>query len=199
MKRWYVAYTKQGHEKKVTEVLGRKKIEHYCPINTIPELWSEQGTFIRARLFKSYVFARLCEHELDKIYHVEGVINLVYRLGQPAVINDAEIDSIKQFLRQYNNVRVEKISIDLKQGTPLTVLSSQQNNGKLHTETTKQSKLVLPELGYILFGEERMIVDEISEQPGAGREEYSPRHYPSGIFHQAGQMMRLLRVKLFQQ
>jgi transcription antitermination factor NusG len=192
MKRWYVAYTKLGHEKKVTEILGRKKVENYCPLNTITHLWSDQ--VVRACLFKSNIFIRVCESELERLYHTDGVINIVHRLGKPAVINDSEIDSIKQFLKQFSNVKLEKISMDLKQGTPLTVVPG---NGDDQLQEQKQpARVILPAMGYILHSEEPAVIDDVTEQPARDKEEYSP---PATIMHHAGEMMRLLRVKFFQQ
>jgi hypothetical protein len=193
MKRWYVAYTKLGHEKKVTEILGRKKVENYCPINTITHLWSDQ--VVRACLFKSYVFIRVCESELEKLYHTDGVINIVYRLGKPAVINDCEIDSIKQFLKQYSNVKLEKISMDLKLGTPLSVVHA-NGDGLLHNQLEQPTRVILPALGYILHSEEPAVIDHVTDQPARDKEEYSPS---MALMHQAGEMMKLLRVKFFNQ
>jgi len=193
MKRWYVAYTKLGHEKKVTEILVRKKVENYCPINTITHLWSDQ--VVRACLFKSYVFIRVCESELEKLYNTDGVINIVYRLGKPAVINDSEIDSIKQFLKRFSNVKLEKISMDLKQGAPLSVVPG-NGNGLSQSEQKQPTTIVLPALGYILHSEEPAVTNDVTEQPARDKEEYSPS---TAIMHQAGEMMKLLRVKFFNQ
>ena len=36
-KKWFVVHTKPRFEKRVTEILTRKKIENYCPINKVSE------------------------------------------------------------------------------------------------------------------------------------------------------------------
>jgi len=195
-KKWYVAYTKQGHEKKVTEILVRQRVEHFCPHNTIHQPWNDHP--VRTCLFKSYVFTRIWENEIEKIYHTDGVINVVYRLGQPAVIGDAEIESIRQFVKQYNNIKLEKLRLDLKNGSLLTV-PLLHGNGVFHDDHKKRSKLVLSELGYILFGEEKTVIDEIPEHTTGDSEQYSTHHYPGTIIHNAGEMMKLLRVKFFHQ
>ena len=36
-KKWYAVYTRPRWEKKVAEILTRRKIENYCPINKVSE------------------------------------------------------------------------------------------------------------------------------------------------------------------
>ena len=197
-KKWYVAYTKLGHERKVTEILLRQRIEHFCPHNTIHQPWNDHA--VRSCLFKSYVFTRILEDELAKLYHTDGVINVVYRLGQPAVISDGEIESIRHFVSQYNNIKLERLRLDLKNGQPLTVPLLHNGNGVMSDDHKKRGRLVLSELGYILFGEEKMVVDEMPEHTTGDHEQYSSHHYPGEtIIHNAGEMMKLLRVKFFHQ
>jgi hypothetical protein len=111
------------------------------------------------------------------------------------VINDSEIDSIKQFLKRYSNVKLEKISMDLKQGTPLSIVPG-NGNGLQHSEQRQPTKVVLPALGYVLHSEEPAVADDVTDQPTRDKEEYSPS---TAIMHQAGEMMKLLRVKFFNQ
>ena len=39
-KQWYAVYTRPGVEKKVCEILTRKKIENYFPLNRIVGDWN---------------------------------------------------------------------------------------------------------------------------------------------------------------
>ncbi len=60
-------------------------------------------------LFKSYVFARVNEEEQIKIRMTAGVMNFVYWQGKPAVIPAREIETIRKFLNEYENVIAEPL------------------------------------------------------------------------------------------
>ncbi|MCG7856233.1 UpxY family transcription antiterminator [Flavihumibacter sediminis] len=109
-KRWYVVYTKPRWEKKVSELLKRKGIEHYCPMNKVRKKWSDRYKIIEEPLFKSYLFVHIEETEQSSIRFVEGVVNYVYWLGKPAIVRNDEIEKIKRFLNEYSDIKV--ISID---------------------------------------------------------------------------------------
>ncbi len=59
-------------------------------------------------MFTSYVFVRVAETEHNLLKQTDGIINMVYWLGKPAVIRDSEIDLIKKFLNEYTNVKLER-------------------------------------------------------------------------------------------
>lgn len=58
-------------------------------------------------VFKGYVFVRLDEGKKWEIKEVHGILNFVYWLGKPAHIRDEEIDIIRKFLNEFNDVQVE--------------------------------------------------------------------------------------------
>ena len=94
-KKWFAVYTRPRCEKKVAEILTRKKIENYCPINKVFRQWSDRKKVVYEPLFTSYVFVRISEREITSLKQSNGIINLVYWLGKPAVIHDSEIEVIK--------------------------------------------------------------------------------------------------------
>src|SRR4030095_8525252 len=106
--RWYALYTKPRWEKKVAEILMRKNVETYCPLNKVKRQWSDRKKVILEPLFHSYVFVRIPEKLQNHVRQTDGVINIVYWLGKPAVIRDAEIEVIKRFLNDFENVKLEK-------------------------------------------------------------------------------------------
>ena len=105
---WYAVYTKPRWEKKVADLLARKGVEHYCPLNRVVRQWADRKKTVEEPLFKSYVFIRSTVAELLKVKQTDGVVNLVYWLGKPAVIRDEEIDTIKRFLADHENVQLER-------------------------------------------------------------------------------------------
>ena len=73
-------------------------------------------------LFKTYVFVRVNDEEQTKVRLTSGVMNFVYWQGKPAIIPAKEIDTIRKFLNEYENVMTEPIqlkedgSVTIRQG-----------------------------------------------------------------------------------
>ncbi|MEO5967414.1 MAG: transcription termination/antitermination NusG family protein, partial [Ferruginibacter sp.] len=101
--------------------LTDKGIENYCPTNRVEKQWSDRKKIILEPLFKGYVFIRINENIKWDIKHIPGIINYVYWLGKPAKVKQIEIDTIKMFLKEFDNVVVsDTIDVDkrvsVKQG-----------------------------------------------------------------------------------
>ncbi len=111
-KKWYAVYTKPRWEKKVHQVLTEKNIESYCPLNKVRRKWSDRMKTVEEPLFKSYVFVRIDIADQTKVRMSHGVMNFVYWQGKPAVIKDKEIEVIRKFLHEYENVVVEPLSLN---------------------------------------------------------------------------------------
>ena len=105
-KKWYVIYTKPRWEKKVASLLEAKEIQYYCPLNKVNKQWSDRIKVVQEPLFKGYVFVQLEEQNKWDIKLVDGVINFIYWLGKPAVVKQVEIDNIKKFLNEFDDVKV---------------------------------------------------------------------------------------------
>lgn len=108
---WYAIYTKPRWEKKVYSLLTEKRIESYCPLNKVRKKWSDRMKTVEEPLFKSYVFARVSEEEQPKVRMTPGVMNFVYWQGKPAIIRAKEIEVIRKFLNEYENVLVEPLEL----------------------------------------------------------------------------------------
>jgi len=106
-KTWYAVYTRPRWEKKVAAVLEERGIENYCPINKVTRQWSDRKKVVLEPVFKGYVFVRLEEEKKWEVKEVNGILNFVYFLGKPARIRDEEIDTIRKFLNEFENVQVE--------------------------------------------------------------------------------------------
>ncbi|MEY4274630.1 MAG: hypothetical protein RL638_1578 [Bacteroidota bacterium] len=104
---WYAVYTKSRTEKKVTMRLQEAGIEAYCPVNKREKQWSDRKKITEEPLFRSYVFVNI---DLDQqgsiVRRTLGVVNFVYWLNKPAVIQDDEILAIQQFLSEHAAVEV---------------------------------------------------------------------------------------------
>lgn len=153
-KNWYAVYTRPKWEKKVAGIFTRNNIENYCPFNKVNRhTGGDRKKIAIEPLFASCVFIRVPEADLTFIKKTEGVINMIYWLGKPVVIRDAEIDMIKIFVRECTNINLEK--------RPIQSVDTASSNNTLFTEvkngflglTARNIIMELPSLGYVLHAE----------------------------------------------
>jgi transcription antitermination factor NusG len=151
--KWYAVYTKARWEKKVAEILTNKKIENYCPLNKVVRQWSDRKKIVLEPLFTSYVFVKTTEKMHSEIRKINGIINFVYWLCKPAVIRNEEIDCIKNFLSDYNNVKLEKARVAINNTVRVTKGPLMEYEGSVIAVKSKTVKIALPTLGYMMVAE----------------------------------------------
>jgi transcription antitermination factor NusG len=150
---WYAVYTHAKWEKKVADLLTRKKIENYCPLNRVVRQWSDRKKIVEQPLFTCYVFVRLSDKERIPVLQTEGVLNYVSWMGKPAVIRDPEIELIKNFLSDHINVRLEKMEVDINDTIRVKYGIFIEQEGKVIEVLDKTVKVLLPSLGYVMVAE----------------------------------------------
>lgn len=151
--KWYAVYTKPRWEKKVVELLNKRNIETYCPINKVVRQWSDRKKTVYEPLFTSYVFVRIAESQITIIKKNEGIINLVYWLGKPAIIKDVEIEIIRSFLNEHQHVKLEKATFNIDEKVKVTSGSLMDREGTVVAVKNNIIKLALPSLNYIMYAE----------------------------------------------
>jgi transcription antitermination factor NusG len=152
-KHWYAVYTKARWEKKVDKLLTEKGITSYCPLTKVRRQWSDRIKIVEEPLFKSYVFLHIREAEKTEVRLTSGIVNFVYWQGKPAVIKDEEIEVIKRFLKEYENVRAEPL--ELKPGQKVRVTDGVMMNmeGSVIKVMKNRAEVVLYTLGYKLVAQ----------------------------------------------
>ena len=150
-KSWYAVYTKPRWEKKVHALMIAKGLEAYCPLNRVRKKWSDRLKWVEEPLFKSYVFVRITENEQTSVRLVGGVVNFVYWLGKPAIIKNGEIETIRRFLNDYDEVWAEPIT--LQKDTRITIRQGPFMNkeGKVVKVFNNKVQVVLENIGYCLM------------------------------------------------
>ncbi|TKK70325.1 UpxY family transcription antiterminator [Ilyomonas limi] len=148
--KWYAVYTRPKWEKKVAHLLAKKGIEEYCPLNKVCRQWSDRKKMVQEPLFTSYVFIRVTEADHLKVKQTEGVLNLVHWLGKPAVIKEEEIEVIKHFLNDYQNVQLEKAEVNINDRVRIIDGPLLSIEGKVIAVMNHSVKVVLPSLGYTM-------------------------------------------------
>lgn len=167
LKNWYAVYTKPRWEKKVAELLSRKKIENYCPLNRVHRQWSDRKKVVLEPLFTSYVFIRISEADQLAVRQTEGVLNFVYWLGKPAMVREDEIEIIKRFLNDHDNVQVEKAFVGLNDHVRVVNGPLMMREGQVVEVRHKSVKVLLPTLGYTLIAEiEKSNLEKVNDLSG---------------------------------
>src|SRR5882724_6149428 len=92
---WCVAYTSANHEKRVSEQLLQRGIEHFLPQYESVRRWKDRRMTLQVPLFPGYVFVRLALCERLRVLQVPGVACLIGFNGIPAILPDKEIESLK--------------------------------------------------------------------------------------------------------
>lgn len=148
--KWYAIYTKPRWEKKVNSLLTEKGIESYCPLNKVRRKWSDRIKLVEEPLFKSYVFVKIAEDDRTNVRMTTGVVNFVYWDGKPAVIKEKEIQTIRKFLDEYENVEAIKVQVKPNDRVMITSGPMMDHEGKVLEVKNKTAKVCIDSLGYLL-------------------------------------------------
>ena len=146
---WFAIYTRPKNEKKVAEQLFRLGIEAYCPMVTQMKQWSDRKKKVESPLISSYVFVNLDEKDRNTVFEAHGIVRYLYWLGKPAVIQDYEIEALKNSLKGIlTSVEVEGI----QPGDSLTISKGpfQGKEGIVSQVDKSKIRLILKELGVLI-------------------------------------------------
>ena len=134
-------------------LLLNKGVESYCPLNRVRRKWSDRIKTIEEPLFKSYVFVKISEESRSDVRMTDGVINFVYWNGKPALIKEKEIQTIKRFLDEHDNV--ELVKMEPRKDERVRVLSGplMDHEGKVLEVKNKMVRVAIDSLGYILIAD----------------------------------------------
>jgi transcription antitermination factor NusG len=150
--RWYAVYTRPRWEKKIASLLTENNIINYCPLNKVERKWHDRKKLVLEPLFKCYVFVRISSKEHVAVLQTDGVLNYVKWDGKPAVIRDEEIDLIKNFLREHNNVKVEA-ELHINDTVRISSGPLMEHQGNVVDIKAKTVKIFIPSLKISLYAE----------------------------------------------
>lgn len=147
---WYVVYTKSRQEQTVASELEKMGIETYCPMITEVRQWSDRKKKVTSPLIKSYVFVKIEETERNKVFEVPGVVNFLFWLGKPAIVREAEIETLKTWLNgeEYSEVELNTLT----PGDQLIIANGSFKGKKaiIAEVGKKRLKLILKSLGLVV-------------------------------------------------
>jgi transcription antitermination factor NusG len=149
-KSWFVLYTKPRWEKKVYTLLTDNGIEAYCPLSKVRRKWSDRIKWVEEPLFKSYVFVRISQEEQTNVRMVSGVVNFVYWLGKPAVVKNKEIEVIRKFLNDYEEVWAEPTDLQRDSRVVIRQGAFMDKEARVVGVVKNKVKVVIESIGYSL-------------------------------------------------
>ena len=147
MSKWLAIYTKPRWEKKVHQLLIDKGIESYCPLNKVKRKWSDRIKTVEEPLFKSYVFVKVTDDDRTKVRLTNGVVNFVYWNGKPAIIREKEIQTIKRFLDEHENVQLRPMEFAVNQQVLITSGTFMDKRAIVVDVRRKEVKVAVESLG----------------------------------------------------
>lgn len=104
-------------------------------------------------LFKSYVFVKVDDAQRAAVRTTDGVINFIYWDGKPAVIREKEIQAIKKFLDEHENVTLIKMDFKPAQRVVVTAGTLMDKEGQVLEVKNKIAKVAIESMGYILVAD----------------------------------------------
>ena len=149
-KKWYALYVKNNGEKKVSALLTKRKIQNYCPLNSQVHYVGEKKKITFEPLFKNIVFVEATNEDLFKIQQIDGVLSILYWLNQPAVIKRDEINIIKHFVDNCDNIKLDKCMIMPHSKIKINGGSASIVENELVAVKGDKTSALLPSLGYII-------------------------------------------------
>lgn len=149
-RKWLAVYSRPRWEKKVNLLLQQKGLESYCPLNKVRRKWSDRVKLVEEPLFKSYVFVKVSDDDRTAVRMTPGVVNFVYWDGKPAVIKEKEINAIKRFLNDYENVEVKSMDLQVHQRVKITTGSLMDQEGEVISLHRKTVKVAIDSLRFVL-------------------------------------------------
>lgn len=99
---WYAVYTAPRHEKKVADQVTRHGICCFLPLYRSMRRWKDRRKEVALILFPGYVFVRMALQDRLQVLQLPGAVRLVSFNGQPAVLPEVEIESLRTRLSSRN-------------------------------------------------------------------------------------------------
>ena len=149
-KKWYAVYTKPRWEKKVHALLTERGLVSYCPLNKVRKKWSDRIKLTEEPLFKSYVFVQIGEEEQPQVRMVSGILNFVYWNGKPAVVKESEIQTIRKFLNEFEDVEVVPMTLQANQAVMVRRGLLMNRTGHIRRLMNNKVEVLIESLGYTL-------------------------------------------------
>jgi transcription antitermination factor NusG len=98
--RWYAAYTRANHERRVADQLAQRSVQNFLPQYETVRKWKDRKVRLRMPLFPGYVFVHLALQNRLQVLQVPGVAWLVSFGGRPVAVPEEEFARIRGILEK---------------------------------------------------------------------------------------------------
>lgn len=96
LRRWYAAYTKPCHEKRVAEQLEIRNIKLFLPLYLSQRRWNNGCKVTLERpLFPGYVFVHIPPDERIGVLELSSVVSIVGTAREPTPLPDEDIERLR--------------------------------------------------------------------------------------------------------
>jgi transcription antitermination factor NusG len=102
--RWYAAYTRSNHEKRVAEQLDLRNIEQLLPLYSSIRQWKDRRVRLMRPLFPGYVFVRMSLQRRLQVLEVPGIASLVGFGSQPVCMPEEDIQFLRRCMNYEGNI-----------------------------------------------------------------------------------------------
>lgn len=92
---WYAAHTCANHEKRVSEQLAGREVEHFLPVYRSVRRWRDRRVELDLPLFPGYIFVRLALRDRLRVLQIPSVARLVGFGGSPTSLPDEEMEILR--------------------------------------------------------------------------------------------------------
>lgn len=100
-KQWFAIYTRSRFEKKLFSALQKAgDFEVFLPLVKENRAWSDRIKTVWVPLLPSYVFVKLAQHEIRRLYYFPGFVRIISSEGKPCIIKEEEIALLERIVTQ---------------------------------------------------------------------------------------------------
>ena len=82
----------------MADCLEQKGIQIFCPVKRVRRKWSDRIKTIEEPVFKACVFVKITMEQRTAVRLTDGVVNIIYSNGKPAVVKEKEIDTLRKLI-----------------------------------------------------------------------------------------------------
>jgi transcription antitermination factor NusG len=99
---WFAVYTTCRHEKRVSQHMAQREIEHFLPVYADQRKWRDGSKVtLELPLFPCYLFVRINRNDRSRVLSVPSVLTIVGGTGrEPAPLPDAAIEALQRGVAQ---------------------------------------------------------------------------------------------------
>ena len=110
-------YTRPQFEKKISGKLEEKGIEYFMPTRIEIREWHDRKKKLELPVFPSYIFVRVNEKAMLKIYEISGFVRFLSTANELDTVPDQEIDAMKELFKGNYQIAEE----NLEEGLPVMI------------------------------------------------------------------------------